>query len=74
MGITRQNHYVPEWHQKRFLSSEKSAFYYLNLFPPVIDLPNEKKKKLNEVRWPSKPSLIGVNYYFSPATIKTPHF
>lgn len=70
MGITRQNHYVPEWYQKRFLSSEKSAFYYLNLAPPVIDLPNGKKKKLNDIRWPSKPSqcfclkdLYTTHYY-----------
>jgi hypothetical protein len=70
MGITRQNHYVPEWYQKRFLSSEKSAFYYLNLAPPIIDLPNGKKKKLNDVRWPFKPSqcfclkdLYTTHYY-----------
>lgn len=52
MSISRQNHYVPQWYQKRFLSSGKSAFYYLNLIPPVIDLPDGKKKTLNRVRWP----------------------
>jgi len=55
MEITRQNHYVPEWYQKRFLSTEKSAFYYLNLIPPTIDLPSGKKK-LNDIHWPFKPS------------------
>ena len=55
MEITRRNHYVPEWYQKRFLSAEKSAFYYLNLIPPTIDLPIGKKK-LNAIHWPFKPS------------------
>src|SRR3989338_4098270 len=50
--ITRQNHYVPKWYQKRFLSPRKSAFYYLNLTPPVINLPNGRKKTLNGVHWP----------------------
>lgn len=50
--ITRQNHYVPKWYQKRFLSPRKSAFYYLNLIPPVINLPNGRKKTLNGVHWP----------------------
>jgi len=52
MSITRQNHYVPKWYQKRFLSSKKSTFYYLNLFPQIIDLPNGKKRILNEIQWP----------------------
>ena len=56
MGITRKNHYVPEWYQKRFLSSEKSSFYYLNLAPPLIPLPNGQKKKLKDIDWPCKPS------------------
>jgi len=56
MSITCRNHYVPEWYQKRFLSSQKSAFYYLNLIPPTIELSNGKKKKLNSIRWPLKPS------------------
>lgn len=70
MTITHQNHYVPKWYQKRFLSSKKSAFYYLNLAPPIIDLPNGKKKKLNDIRWPFKPSqcfyledLYTTHYY-----------
>jgi hypothetical protein len=55
MAITRRNHYVPEWYQKRFLSSNKSAFHYLDLSPPLIDLPNGEKKPLNAVRWPFSP-------------------
>lgn len=56
MSITRQNHYVPEWYQKRFLSSEKSSLFYLDLFPPLIDLPNGQKKPHNAMRWPRSPS------------------
>lgn len=55
MTISRQNHYVPEWYQKRFLSSEKSAFYYLDFYPPQIVLPNGIKKTHNPVRWPRSP-------------------
>jgi hypothetical protein len=70
MGITRQNHYVPEWYQKRFLSSEKSDFYYLNLFPSVINSPDGGRKKANDILWPFKPSqcfclkdLYTTHYY-----------
>jgi hypothetical protein len=54
--ITHRNHYVPEWYQKRFLSSKISAFYYLNLTPPIINLPNGRKKELNGIQWPFSPS------------------
>lgn len=70
MTITRQNHYVPEWYQKRFLSSKKSTFYYLDLFPPLIELPNGKKKTHNAIRWPYSPGqcfwqqdLYTTHYY-----------
>lgn len=56
MSITRRNHYVPEWYQKRFLSSKTSSLYYLNLTPSVIDLPNGTKKQLNGLRPAFSPS------------------
>jgi hypothetical protein len=32
--ITRQNHYVPIWYQKRFILGPKTSLYYLDLDPP----------------------------------------
>ena len=52
----RRNHYVPKWYQRRFLSSKSSSFYYLNLIPTVINLPNGEKKTSNEIHWPFRPS------------------
>jgi len=56
MAFTHDNHYVPEWYQKRFLSSEKKVFHYLDLNPPLIPLPNGEKKQHNSIRWPRSPS------------------
>jgi hypothetical protein len=56
MVITRINHYVPIWYQKRFLSSKQSSFYYLNLSPDEKELPDGRKVKMNDICWPFSPS------------------
>lgn len=56
MTITRRNHYVPEWYQRRFLSSKTSSFYYLDLAPHIKELPDGTKKTLNGLHWPFSPS------------------
>lgn len=33
MEITRKNHYVPQWHQKRFLLPRRDKLWYLDLKP-----------------------------------------
>ena len=38
--ITRQNHYVPIWYQKRFILGPRSTLQYLDLDPPKTELPN----------------------------------
>jgi len=38
MVITRQNHYVPVWYQKRFLPPGAEALFYLNLCPDKKEL------------------------------------
>ena len=38
--ITRDNHYVPIWHQKGFLSKGKGKLHYLNMSPDEIPLPD----------------------------------
>ena len=38
--ITRQNHYVPIWYQKRFILGSRNTLQYLDLNPPKIELPS----------------------------------
>lgn len=42
--ITRDNHYVPIWHQKGFVSSGKAKLHYLNMSPDEIHLPDGRIK------------------------------
>ncbi|MCM5682971.1 DUF4238 domain-containing protein [Schlegelella sp. S2-27] len=37
---TRNNHYVPQWYQRRFLAPGQSRLFYLNLDPDRKTLPN----------------------------------
>lgn len=39
-NITRDNHYVPIWHQIGFVSSGKAKLHYLNTSPEEIHLPD----------------------------------
>lgn len=40
MTITRRNHYVPIWYQKRFLPSGQTSFSYLDIYPEERRLPD----------------------------------
>lgn len=40
MSKTRNNHYVPQWYQKGFLSSASNKLHYLNLSPDTKKLPD----------------------------------
>ena len=42
--ITRDNHYVPIWHQKGFLSNGGEKLHYLNMSPDEIHLPDGRIK------------------------------
>jgi len=53
--LIRNNHYVPIWYQKNFLSSKKKSFHYLNLYPDKIELPNGKIKLKKQMCWPFSP-------------------
>ena len=55
MKLARDNHYVPIWYQKRFLSPEADSFYYLNLEPDQKTLPDGRRVTLNAVNWPFSP-------------------
>jgi hypothetical protein len=39
----RHNHYVPEWYQKRFMLPGQGKYWYLDLKPDLIVLPNGHK-------------------------------
>jgi len=41
-SITRQNHYVPIWYQKRFLPKENQSLFYLDLDPPKFVLADRR--------------------------------
>lgn len=41
---TRDNHYVPIWHQKGFIQGGKKKLHYLNLAPDEIPLPDGRIK------------------------------
>lgn len=42
--ITRDNHYVPEWYQKRFISADSGKLHYLDMTPDPIHLPVGRTK------------------------------
>jgi hypothetical protein len=41
---SHKHHYVPEWYQKRFLSSGEQQLHLLDLNPPTIQLPSGARK------------------------------
>ena len=41
-SITRQNHYVPIWYQKRFVPQENQSLFYLDLDPPKFSLSDRR--------------------------------
>ncbi|WP_164441101.1 DUF4238 domain-containing protein [Pseudomonas sp. 24 E 1] len=50
----RNNHYVPEWYQKKFLSADggEAKFYYLDLKPETITTANGTRyKRKDMMRW-----------------------
>ena len=52
MNITRRNHYVPIWYQKRFLPAGVTAFYYMDLCQERRVLPDGRIIKLHDCcRW-----------------------
>lgn len=50
MNKTRNNHYVPQWYQKGFLSNGAKKLHYLNLQPDTITLPSGEIKTLNDYK------------------------
>jgi hypothetical protein len=50
-SITRRNHYVPIWYQKRFLLPEQTKLWYLDLYPETKKLPNGKRVTMNNHYW-----------------------
>jgi len=46
--IVSQNHYVPQWYQKRFLEKGIHHFYYIDLYPEIGIKPNREVYKKRE--------------------------
>lgn len=66
--ITRNNHYVPKWYQRGFLSRKQHKLHVLNLNPACTTLPNGK-----ELREPELESL-GPKLAFKEFDLYTTRF
>lgn len=51
MSITRRNHYVPKWYQKRFLLPTHTKLWCLDLWPNTKKLPNGSSVTMNNLHW-----------------------
>jgi hypothetical protein len=50
--VTRRNHFVPQWYQRRFLPAGISHFFYLDLKPDTVVSPGGKKyQRRAMLRW-----------------------
>lgn len=47
INITRNNHYVPEWYQRGFLTSESNELVYLDISPDTKKLPDGRVITMN---------------------------
>ena len=51
-NVTRRNHFVPQWYQRRFLPAGVTHFAYLDLNPDTVISPGGKKYKRRALlRW-----------------------
>ena len=51
-NVTRRNHFVPQWYQRRFLPAGVSHFFYLDLKPDTVVSPGGKKYQRTAIlRW-----------------------
>lgn len=51
MSITRRNHYVPIWYQKRFLLPTQTKLWLLDLWPDTKKLLNGSTVTMNTLHW-----------------------
>ncbi|MCK4704345.1 MAG: hypothetical protein KAT90_02600, partial [Gammaproteobacteria bacterium] len=51
MTKTRDNHYVPQWHQKGFFADGRKQLHYLCLEPNHYPLPDGKTKVVYQKKW-----------------------
>ena len=69
---SRDNHYVPQWYQRGFLSRTSNKLYYLDLDPETITLPSGKAKTLN-YKWqrPTSQCFYQTDLYTRVISCKT---
>jgi hypothetical protein len=53
MTETRDNHYVPQWHQKGFFADGRNQLRYLSLEPNHYPLPGGETKVVYPKKWRS---------------------
>jgi hypothetical protein len=63
-NITRRNHFVAQWHQRRFLPSGTTHFFYLDLRPDTVTRPDGKKyQRRSLLRWGPKKCFCADDLY-----------
>jgi len=64
MSKTRDNHYVPQWHQRGFLDEGKNTLCYLDLTPDKKELPNGRIITFNDLNdWPTSRCFYQTDLY-----------
>lgn len=64
MSITHRNHYIPQWHQKRFILPGENKLYYLDLNPDKKQIPNGDIAIMKSVfRWVPKQCFYKNDLY-----------
>jgi len=61
---TRDNHYVPQWYQRGFLTSSKNELHYLDLSPDKKTLPTGEVITFHDYyRWPTSKCFFQQDLY-----------
>ncbi len=64
MSKTRDNHYVPQWYQRGFLSSASNKLHCLDLTPNTKQLPDGRVITMNEYHlWPTSKCFFERDLY-----------
>lgn len=64
MPVTRNNHYVPQWYQKGFLSGGRNSLHYLDLSPDTKVLESGKKITFrSRQEWPTSKCFCQLDLY-----------
>lgn len=69
-----QHHYVPQWYQKRFLLERQTTYFYHDMHPNIMILPNgELKKDKADNQWGTKKCFVSDHLY-TTSSFEKPDF